>query len=244
MNMRCRLLLRGLIILAAVTLFGYKQLRVPAAAAAVEEAVPFADGEKITYSVKMGPVRMGGSTLSFEGKTVINGKEAFKIIFVTTGLNFLDKETIYADTKTFYPVRVERKLNLWGKKMDIVEDYDAKDNSWRLTKRQGRKITQEVFKSGSRVQNIISLVYFYRQMKDLSVDRPLEFNLSNAQVTMKIKGMEDMTIGNKRYKAYLIESVPPKYRVWLAAGKQRLPLRIEGSLLSFGHMAMIMKSHN
>ncbi|MDP3142733.1 MAG: hypothetical protein Q8N14_02130, partial [Candidatus Omnitrophota bacterium] len=201
-------------------------------------------GEKIVYAVKMGPIRMGTATLSYFGKDKLGSKDVEIIEFKTTGLNFLDIEKIYAESKTFYPVRVERTLNIWGRKMDIVEDYDTQDNSWRLTRRENGKISQEVFKENSRAQNIISVVYFYRQLADLKMGESLEFNFSSVEVKLRIAKIVDFPLAGKVYKAYLLESVPAKYRVWLDSSEQRIPLRIDGSLLGFGSMAMIMREHN
>jgi len=233
-----------LVILALLFFSHHKPLKAINEPAVAEQELPFTSGEKIVYAVKMGPIKMGTATLYFLGKTRLGNKEVETIIFETTGFNFLDVEKIYAETKTFYPLRVERTLNLWGKKMDIVEDYDTKDNSWRLIKREGEKITQEVFKENSRVQNIIAVVYFYRQMGNLESGKSLDFNFSKVKVKMQITKIVDFLSGDKIHQAYLLESIPRKYRVWLDTGEKRIPLRIDGSLLGFGNMAMIMREFN
>ena len=233
-----------LILLVLVYAFNHKPLQPPAGAAVEGQKPPFYAGEKITYAVKIGPVKMGTSTLTFLGRTNLGGRDLETIMFKTTGLNFMDIEKIYAEPQTFYPVRVERTLNLWGRKMDIVEDYDTQDNSWRLTKREGGKVSQEVFKSDTRVQNIISVVYYYREMVDFEMGKPMEFNFASIKVKMGLKKIAAFPHGGKVYQAYLLESTPRKYRVWLDNGKRRLPLRIDGSLLGFGNTAMIMREYN
>lgn len=224
--------------------FYYRPLPTETEAVAVENKSPFYTGEKITYTVKIGPVKMGTSTLTYLGRTNLNGRDLETIMFKTTGLNFMDIEKIYAEPQTFYPVRVERTLNLWGRKMDIVEDYDTKDNSWRIIKREGGKITEEVFKSESRVQNIISVVYYYRQMADFEMGKPMEFNFASVKVKMGMKKIAAFPLRGRVYRAYLLQSMPRKYRVWLDSGERRLPLRIDGSLLGFGNTAMIMREYN
>lgn len=244
--MCCQRNLLIVILLIAILLFAfyYKPSQPLTEAVVAEKEAPFLAGEKIVYAVKMGPVRMGTATLSYSGRTKLGNRELETIVFVTTGLNFLDTEKIYAEPKTFYPVRVERTLNLWGRKMDIVEDYDSKDNSWRLTKKEDGKVTEEVFREDSRVQNIIAVVYFYRQMGELEIGKSLDFNFSKAKVKLRVTKIVDFPLGDKTHQAYLLESVPHKYRVWLDAGDKRIPLRIDGSLLGFGNMAMIMREYN
>jgi hypothetical protein len=238
-------LLIVILALSAAMFASYRASLRPAIGAVIAKRnSPFSTGEKIVYSVKVGPVKMGTATLTYLGKTNLAGRDLETIEFKTTGLNFLDIEKIFAEPETFYPVRVERKINLWGKKMEIVEDYDTKDNSWKLTKNEGGKITQEVFRNDSRVQNIISVVYYYRQMAKLELGKPVEFNFSSAKVKMEMKKMVDFSFRGKVYRAYLLESVPRKYRVWLDTGERRLPLRIDGSLVGFGSTAMIMREYN
>lgn len=233
-----------LVVLLLVFSFCYRPLKAPTETVAFEKKTPFFAGEKIVYAVKMGPLKMGTSTLEFLGKTKLSNRELDTIVFRTTGLNFFDEEKIYAEPDTFYPVRVERTLNLWGRKMDIVEDYDSKDNSWRLTKREGRKITQEVFKSPERIQNFIAVVYFYRQMSDIGISKPLSFNFFTTKVKMQVTKTVDFSIGNKVYQAYLLESLPRKYRVWLDTSERKIPLRIDGSMIGFGNMALLMREFN
>lgn len=240
--MRC--LIRFIGILAIVSIAAYFFLK-PAAKPhhlkAVDAASPFAAGEKIVFVVKMGPIKMGTSTLTYLGKTSFNGKEAEEIIFETTGLNFFDRERILAEPESFYPVRVERTVNIWGSKMQINEDYSV--NSWKLVKTEGTKVTQQTFNNTGRVQNFISIVYFYRKMEELKTGSELSFNF-NAPVKMQIKGIVDFPLADKTYKAYLLESVPAKYRVWLDSTEKRLPLRIDGSLAGFSSLALIMREHN
>jgi hypothetical protein len=233
------------IILVMFSFFYFQPLQAPTEAVTAVKKAPFVAGEKIIYDVKIGPLKMGTSQLSFLGKTKIGKKKVLAIVFETTGFNFLDIEKIFVEEKTFYPVRVERVLNLWGRKMDIVEDYDSKDFSWRLTKREGSKISQEVFKNDSRVQNIISVVYYYRQLGNYAIDKPIEFNFSSVKVKMAVKKIVAFTAGGKVYQAYLLESVPRKYRVWLDTGERKLPLRIDGPIgFGLGNTAMIVKESN
>ncbi|MFZ5800423.1 MAG: hypothetical protein ACOY3D_03470 [Candidatus Omnitrophota bacterium] len=241
--MRC--LIRPLVILALVGIAAYVFLR-PAPKphhpkAADSASSPFVAGEKIVFAVKMGPIKMGTSTLTYVGKSNLEGREAEEIIFETTGFNFYDRERILAEPETFYPIRVERTVNIWGKKMQITEEYS--ENSWRLNKKEGGKVTQQTFNNTGRVQNFISVVYFYRRIAELRAGSEWNFNFI-APVKMRLKGIVDFPLADKIYKAYYLESVPVKYQVWLDSNEKRLPLRIDGSLAGFSSLALIMREHN
>ena len=91
------------------------------------EAFPFRPGETIQYDIKKLAVKAGEATLTFQGLVSLEGQSAFLITFASKGLKFFDEEKIYLDPPTFLPKRVERDLNIFGKKEEIIEYYNAQE---------------------------------------------------------------------------------------------------------------------
>lgn len=202
-------------------------------------SLPFTKGEKIIYNVSLFGIKIGQSQLQFAGKTKLNGKEAQLIILSTNVTNLKDVERIYADSQTFLPLRVERSVIFFGKKMNIVEEYDVKEKTFTLLKNESGKTTKQVIKSDKPLENIISSIFFFRKSAAFETGQVFNLELPLAKCQMKVRGLVDFNTANKKYKAYLLESVPSKYRIWLDESYRKIPLRLDGAV-GFGSTAMVM----
>ena len=95
----------------------------------IQLSLPFRRGETITYDIRKMGISVGEAKLVFHGLTEAdNGKRVFQVSFTAKGFQFTDVERIYLDPKTFYPVAIERDVNFFGKKEQIIETYDAAGN--------------------------------------------------------------------------------------------------------------------
>ena len=124
-----------------------------------EKKNPFANGEKIIYSIKKMGVKAGEASLVFHGSTRVKNKEVYLIQFTASALNFFDQEKIYVDPKTFYPVMVKRDLNIWGKKERITEEYLTDKGQVKITKNAGGKTTVQTIEKKGAVDNIYCFIY-------------------------------------------------------------------------------------
>src|SRR6185503_16960846 len=115
-------------------------LAIPTMAVAGDVFLP---GETIQYDIKK-VFSLGKASLTYNGPQTVNNQELVLITFRTEGLNFYDEEKIFVDPVDFYPLVVERDLDIWGKKERIREVYDQKAGKITITKIADKKKSQQV----------------------------------------------------------------------------------------------------
>ncbi len=201
---------------------------------------PFGKGERIVYNVQLFGIKIGQAQLQFMGKTRLDNKEVELIILSTNVKNLKDTEKVYVDSDTFLPLRVERSIVLWGKKMNIVEEYDVKNNSVTVNKTESGKTSRQIIKSSSPLQNIISLIFLFRKNADFETGQAFKVKLPLTEFKMKMTKVAVFNALNNKYKACLFESEPAKYRIWIDRGTKRIPLRVDGAV-GFGNTAMVVR---
>jgi len=246
------LLLKVIILISCLSLLGYCAI-LRAQTQPQETAIhltsqgqtefPFLKGETIKYVIKSFGLRVGEASLTFEGETDVDGKAAYLIVFEAGAVNFYDEERIYADKEKFFPLRVERDLNIWGKKEKIVEDYNQQTGTVTITKVvAGKKTTQEIDKDGI-LDNIYCFIYRSRLLKDFHVGDSFAISVPTDDVTMNIVKKMKIKAAGEQYDSYYLASDPPKYKVWFGTGKKKIPLRINGSV-GLSNTAMIMVEYS
>ncbi len=203
---------------------------------------PFKPGEKITFSIKKFNVKSGEATLEFNGAVKIGGKDAELITFRAQGFNFYDQEKIYMDPRTFFPIVVERDLDIWGKKEKITEEYQSPEGMVTIRKLAGGKASEQVIKKKGQLDNIYCFIYRYRKEGAFKVGDTLSIHLPTQDFKMALKTVMSQRIGKKDYKAFYLKSKPLRYEVWFDAGEKKIPLRINGAI-GFGNTSMIMTEY-
>jgi len=207
------------------------------------QGVPFFNGEEIKYSIRKFGVNSGEATLSFDGHQKFKGKDVYVITFIAKALNFYDEEKIYVDPNTFYPVSVERDLDIFGKKEKITENYLSDKGVVEVIKDARGKRTRQVIKKKKRIDNIYCFIYRFRMYPEPSKGMSFLMHLPTKDVQMKFEREMKLRAAGRSYNAILLESSPSKYKVWFDASQSKIPLRIDGSagLMS---TTMVMKDYN
>lgn len=202
------------------------------------------NGEQITYWIKSLGVNQGDATLSFDGTATINGQEVYLLTFKATARNFLDVEKIYADKKDFYPVRVERDLNIWGSKEKITESYDQTKFIVTVEKRTESSPNPEktVIKKEGRIDNIYCFIYRFRKNKIFDIGNSFKMNLPTKDVSIKIAKKTNLKIDGKSYETYYLHTVPTQYQLWFDTLDDVIPLRIDKPAV-FGGTSMVMTGY-
>lgn len=211
-------------------------------AVAVTANHAFGPGEIITYSIKKYGFKAGEASLMFRGSVLWQKQEAVLMTFKAAALNFYDEEKIYADPQTHLPLRVERDLNLWGKRERITEDYLQQQGTVRITKVAGGKTTHQTIQKKGPIDNIYCFIYRYRRQGQFKIGETLTMNLPTQDVMIRLISKTSIGAAGKNYEAYYMESRPKKYRLWFDAGLQKIPLRIDGSI-GMGGAALIMNEY-
>jgi hypothetical protein len=195
-----------------------------------KETLPFLANETIDYIIKLKGIKIGRATLTYKGKTKLDGKDVHLIIFYTNTMNFKDKETIYADIDNFLPLRIERSINNWGKKIYIIEEYDQKNYTVTITRigRRHKKLKQ--IQKNAHIQNAILLTFLYRKLRDFEIGKDFPVTLPLAELVMRFTKKSRIKVPYGLYEAYLAESFPKGYRIWFEESNKAIPVKISGPL--------------
>ena len=208
-----------------------------------ETVAPFKNGERVIYAIKKMGLKVGEATLIFEGEREIGGQKVYTITFKATAPNFYDEEKIYVWPETFKPLRVERDLNIFGKKEKIVEVYDSAQGSIAITKTAGGNKSEQIINKSGEVDNIYGIIFRYRKEGAFHIGDKIAMNLPTADIELKMRRQEKLSAAGKTYQAYYMESVPSKYRLWFDDSAQKIPLRIDGAV-GFGNTVMILQKYS
>jgi hypothetical protein len=198
--------------------------------------------ETIRFAIKKLGVRAGEASLSYEGLTELDGKVLVLIVFRAQGMKFFDEERIYMDPQTFYPLRVERSVNVFGKKENIVEIYDPVAGQVRIVKDVKGSVTEQVFSGTPPLDNIYCFIYRYRQKGKFAIGDSLTLNLPTRQIQIHLVETATLSLNGKKHEAFFMESEPRQYRVWFGSDSKKIPLRIDGAV-GFGQTSMMMVEH-
>ncbi|HOX53864.1 MAG: DUF3108 domain-containing protein [Candidatus Omnitrophica bacterium] len=207
------------------------------------KSLPFKNGEEFVYRIDMGFIPLGRARLSFGGKIKIKGQDLYLIKFKTNTVNFKDTETIYAQPDTFLPVRIERDINMWGVSSKIVEEYNQKEKSVKITKTELGKTNVQTINSDSELQNVICMIYYYRLDNNIELGKTVNINLPLKKIAVEAKEIRKVKLPKGKFEAFILESVPGGYDLWFDTGKNRIPLKITGAI-TFGNAALVLLDFN
>lgn len=229
--------------LRALTLAALFLASTPVWAADTPKALPFRPGETIQYDIKKLKIRAGQASLTFHGLVSIDGQSALLITFTGTGLKFSDEEKIYVDPRTFLPQRVERDLNIFGKKEKIIEYYNSREGSVRIVKIAKGETTEQVIKRSVPLDNIYCFIFRYRVSGKFTPGETFQIHLPTKDVQFQVQKPRGLQIGEKEIAAHYLQSDTAQYRVWFDPGARKVPLRIDGAI-GFGKTAMILRKYD
>ena len=204
---------------------------------------PFAAGETIRYTIRKMGLPAGQASLTFEGLSrLADGRETLLIVFAVQAVNVEDEERIFVDPQSFLPVQVERRLNIWGKREQIVEFYDHAAGQVRIVKNAGGRETEEIIEKTGRLENIYGFIYRYRSRGGFTVGQTMEMSLPTKDLTFRLKEKASLKAAGQVFDAYMLQSEPRQYTVWFSESDSRIPLRIDGAI-GFGNMSMVMRDY-
>ncbi len=201
-------------------------------------------GEKITYRIKSLGVHAANADLSFEGTAKIDGQDVYLLTFHAKGANFLDIEKIYVNKQDFYPVRVERDLNILGSKEKITESYDQENFVVTIEKKveDKEKAEEKVIKKTGKIDNIYCFIYRFRAEEEFEIGKSFEMNLPTKDVSIKIAKKTKVKALKKVYEAYYFQTVPRQYEVWFDVSSDKIPIRIDKPAI-IGGTSMVMTEY-
>jgi hypothetical protein len=200
---------------------------------------PFSVGEKLKYFIYSAAIKVGEVDITYLGKKEIKGILRDVILLEAKAPGFTDKDTIYGDIRTFSPVRVERKIRLFGENMDIIEEYDGDGREVVITKMARKKTVQRIA-TPSKISNVILLLYHVRcNNYKYNIGKKFEFNLPTQKLEMRVEKNTKIKVPKGEFPAIFIKSIPSRFKVWFKKD-DGLPLRIQGAI-GFGNTYLDLK---
>ncbi len=203
-------------------------------------ADPFKNGETITYAVKQWGFPVGQATLSLAGAQEFQGKKTVLIIFKADGKKFYDEEKIYVDPDSFYPLFVERDLNIFGKKEKISERYDQ--NKVTITKQSGDHPQEQVLTKSGQIENIYGFIFRCRKQGSFKSGEVLDVHLPTQEIKIQVVRKTRLSAGGKYFESFMMESNPSKYQIWFDTSDKKIPLRIDGAV-GWSNTVMVMTKY-
>ena len=200
-------------------------------------------GEKMTYDVRLGSIRLGRSTFSHMPSVALNGKMLIVMVFETNLARFKDIETIYSDPQTLLPVKVEREVLNWFTREKITEDYNQRDFTVTINKKKGSKTETLLIKKDSPIQNAILLPQSIRRSAKLDTNQTLIANLPSFRYEIRLASVEEIKVPAGTFKAYHFKSTPSQIEIWISADERKIPIKIQSNSVAFGYI-MVLKEYN
>jgi len=200
----------------------------------------YTPGETIRYQIKKMGVKVGDAVFKYHGPVDEDGRPLILLVFTADGFNFYDEEKIYADPQTLLPVRVERDLNIFGKKEKITEYYDQAGAAIRVVKtKKNGTVEEQILKKEGAVDNLYCFIYRYRAEGAFHIGEALQLRLPTKDVELKIVRKANIRVDSETRDSFFMESVSGEYRVWFSSDAERVPLRIDGAV-GFAKTQMIL----
>lgn len=195
---------------------------------------PFRPGEELRYGIYSTVLKVGLASITYKGREKLGNRIVDIIVVEAKAPGFHDIDTIYGVIENFTPLRVERKINLFGENVEILEEYNQLTNEVIIT-RKGKKTTVKKLKSNKAIGNVILLLYYFRLNKRaFNVGDKLEFNLPTKNLEMRVDKYLKLKVPKGKFNALFIRSIPKKFKVWLDPQQGNIPLRIQGAI-GFGN---------
>ncbi|MDD5430034.1 MAG: hypothetical protein PHE97_04855 [Candidatus Omnitrophica bacterium] len=191
----------------------------------------FKGKEHLSYSISFNGIPSGNINWGYLGKETLFGHQA-DVLTVSSDtkilelLNLTSKETVFIDSQTHLPLKVERNVVLFGKKESISEIYDQDKGTVRITRRNS-EVKEDILQQDKPIQNILSLLYFFPQNQPLKKGKWMVFNLPTQVIKIKFVKERLLDTGSKKEETYFLIGRGAKwFNLWLDK-KTRLPVRLE-----------------
>lgn len=217
-------------------------------------AVPFGAGEKSTFEVRFGSVRVGGGSLEVVGLEAVRGRQAWRTYFnVTGGVPFYRVDDVYEswiDVVTLNSLGFHRKIEEGTRQR--TQRYDIMPDQGTYIERTRQKTT--VKKTVEDPMDEGTFLYFVRTIP-LEIGKSYEFHRyfipDRNPVRIRVLRKERVTVPAGTYNAIVIQPViktrgifseKGHAEVWLSDDPSRILLQVK-SKLSFGSLNLYLKSY-
>jgi hypothetical protein len=223
----------------------------PAPAAGPAPQYPWAVGEKLTYSAKLGMLTLGEGTLEVAGIDTVRGVDAFRFRFRLTG-----KTLVFSLDDVLESYVGVRDLNSRRFVQDFVENNKPTHRLYEIYPDSGffRERGKPETEPSPRDPLDDAAFFYFVRVTDLQVGKKYTYNRYFRQdknpVTIEVTKREKMALPDGREVQCLVLhpiietkgmfSKRSDTRIWLTDDERRLPVQIR-SKFPFGTITLRMK---
>jgi hypothetical protein len=224
------------------------------AVAADAREVPFGVGERSTFEVRFGGVRVGSGMLEVAARTTLRGRDAWHTRFNVTGGTFFyrvdDVYESWIDAVTLNSLAFNRQIEEGTR--ERIQKYEIMPDNGTYIERTRQKTT--VKKTVDDPMDEGAFLYFIRTIP-LEVGKTYDFHRyfipDRNPVRIRVLRKERVTVPAGTFNAIVIQPViktrgifseKGQAEVWLSDDPTRILLQVK-SKLSFGSLNLYLKSY-
>jgi hypothetical protein len=206
-------------------------------------AVPFGEGEKLTFAIRYGFIKAGVATMGIDGIVEHNGRQCYHIVSearstMPFSLFFEVKDRVESlmDVEGLYTWRYEKKLKEGNYHAHDVVVFDQEGHT--ATYSNGKVIAVP-----ERVQDVLTSLYYVRTMelavgKDIYIDN--HAGGKNYPLEVKVLRTEKVTVPAGTFECFVVEPIlkaagifqhKGRLTVWLARGPGRVPVMMKSKVI-------------
>lgn len=212
--------------------------------------VPFMVGERLTYDVKFGPIKVGSGSMEVSALDTVRDRTAWHVTFRVKGGTFFyrvnDVMESWIDTTSFASLRFRQQLEEGGK--ERLRDYLMFPERAEYTENGGDPLP-----SVDLPLDDASFLYFVRSLP-LTIGETYEFHRyfkpDRNPVRITVVGREMISVPAGTFSTILIKPViktkgifseDGEARIWLSDDDRRVMVQLKSSL-SFGSLNLYLTS--
>ena len=224
------------------------------AASADAAAVPFGPGEKSTFEVRFGSVKVGGGSLEILGVESLRGREAYHTLFLVQGGTFFyrvnDTYESWIDAQTLNSLLFVRQIEEGTRERAQTFEIMPERGSYIERTRQKTTVKPTV----PEPLDEGAFLYFVRTIP-LVVGQTYDFHRyfipARNPVRVRVLRKERVTVPAGTFNAIVVQPViktrgifseKGQAEVWLSDDSSRMLLQVK-SKLSFGSLNLYLKSY-
>ncbi len=210
--------------------------------------LPFAVGEKLTFSIRYGVIKAGTATMEVKdgGKdgTILISSSARSNSFFDVFFKVRDQISAWVDPNTLLTVRFQKQLNEGKYHKQEWVDYLRDEGIARY-----KDGTEVILHPDAR--DVLTSFYYLRTLRlPIGKQIPITYHSSkkNCPVNVDIHKVEWVKTPAGRFRCFVIEpylqsvgvfNQKGRMRVWITADERRIPVKLE-SKVTFGAFEAIL----
>jgi hypothetical protein len=205
--------------------------------------LPFREGEKLSFSIRYGPVRAGVATLEVREKVDCPGGECFQVVSEARStmpfslfFEVRDRVESLLDAQEVYTWRYEKDLKEGHYEKNEVVIFDQVKNT--ATYPDGK-----IIEVPARVQDVLTSLYYARTLElavGASVFIDNHADEKNYPLEVRVLGTETVEVPAGSYECFILEPIlkasgifqhEGRLTVWMSTDPTRIPVMMKSKVI-------------